>query len=264
MISYCQKGKRRYDLYPVLPYIRNDWELQMVLSGELIILDNQPQTLPYSRQIFLFGPLCSHGWRTPDGVEAEIIVFHFQTVPDIISLMCSEDAWWGRTLHDAAFFEEKYAEVAKLMALKNPFNSLHFAKIQAEIFLKLFEGQDLGNITQEEYGRQKVNQAVSWFKANLETNPRVETVAEHLHISTSQLRRLFGEVMKMSPQQVLSNLKFERAATLLRDTTMSIEEVAYASGYDNPSNFSRGFKKRFNQSPLQYRASSNASQYREG
>ncbi|MGI8637813.1 MAG: helix-turn-helix domain-containing protein [Segetibacter sp.] len=40
---------------------------------------------------------------------------------------------------------------------------------------------------------------------------------------------------------------------MLRETEQSIIDICYESGYKNPSNFNRLFKKQFNNNPLQYR-----------
>ena len=144
---------------------------------------------------------------------------------------------------------------------KNPLNSLIMQKLQAEILLFLFEGTLKSSNDEHLHTRETVQQAVSWMQANLELLPCIEETAQHVHISESQLRRLFHQVLQQSPREILGQLKRDRACTLLRDTRMPVEQISRASGYENPSNFTRAFKKYFAQSPSDWRNGLNKPQY---
>lgn len=72
--------------------------------------------------------------------------------------------------------------------------------------------------------------------------PALEDVAEHLDVSPRTLRRqLAAEGVRF--QQLQETLRRRRALDLLRRGDLSIDEVAYALGYSDPSNFGRAFRK---------------------
>jgi transcriptional regulator GlxA family with amidase domain len=48
-------------------------------------------------------------------------------------------------------------------------------------------------------------------------------------------------------------VRLRRAAELLRTTTLSIDEVARAVGYDSRSQFSRAFQRLLREAPGRYR-----------
>jgi AraC-like DNA-binding protein len=56
-----------------------------------------------------------------------------------------------------------------------------------------------------------------------------------------------------SYQQLLDEVRFEMVLNYLRDTNISLTQVAMLVGFADPSNFSRAFKKYFNKSPQQWR-----------
>lgn len=261
MISYCQVGKRRYDLNPIQPYIRNCWEIQAVTSGELILLEQGKYNPPKSNHIWMFGPSCPHGWTTQQGCEAEIFVIHFLAMPDLCRIFCAENTYWERNFADFSKIIKICNEIIQAFKIKNALNGLIFQKLQAEILLLLFEGQVNGLEDENIRTRQTVSQAISWMQANLELMPSVEEAALNLRLSESQLRRLFMKELQLTPREVLGKLKRERACLLLRDTAMSVDQISRASGYENASNFTRAFKKCFHQSPSDWRTGLNLPQY---
>jgi transcriptional regulator GlxA family with amidase domain len=53
--------------------------------------------------------------------------------------------------------------------------------------------------------------------------------------------------------QYVMELRIARARQLLRDSALSISEIAYQCGYENLSNFNRCFRALEDRSPRQYR-----------
>jgi transcriptional regulator GlxA family with amidase domain len=56
-----------------------------------------------------------------------------------------------------------------------------------------------------------------------------------------------------SPAEYIRNVRFERAKKLLRETSMSIPEVAEASGFSTAEYLANSFQKQLGISPLKYR-----------
>ncbi|MDX1816419.1 MAG: AraC family transcriptional regulator [Marinobacter sp.] len=82
--------------------------------------------------------------------------------------------------------------------------------------------------------------------------PGLETVAEQLSLSTRTLRRqLASEGVRF--QDLQDELRHRRALELLRRRELTIDEVADAVGYSDPSNFGRAFRKWEGMSPSTWR-----------
>ncbi|RLU00724.1 AraC family transcriptional regulator [Ketobacter sp.] len=80
--------------------------------------------------------------------------------------------------------------------------------------------------------------------------PDQETVARELHISSRKLRYRLKEE-NTSYKAIVSDLKKQEAFQRLRQG-MSVTQVALELGYEDPSNFSRAFRKWFGVSPSAY------------
>lgn len=78
-------------------------------------------------------------------------------------------------------------------------------------------------------------------------------ICEHLHISRTYLFLLFKNDLNISPQQFITNSKISHSRELLAKTTLTIEEIAYTSGYKNQFAFSRAFKREISLTPSAYR-----------
>ena len=62
-----------------------------------------------------------------------------------------------------------------------------------------------------------------------------------------------AEIMGVSPQQYLIDLRLRNARDLLISTDLSISEVARSVGYDDPLYFSRLYRKHYGLSPRESR-----------
>ena len=81
----------------------------------------------------------------------------------------------------------------------------------------------------------------------------VTLIAEEVHLSSSQLHRKVSAVTGKSPIQLLRLHRLNKAKELLADKTLSISEVAYQAGFNDPSYFTRTFTKVFKKKPSAYR-----------
>ncbi|RLD62878.1 MAG: hypothetical protein DRI95_12435 [Bacteroidetes bacterium] len=81
----------------------------------------------------------------------------------------------------------------------------------------------------------------------------VDELAHSLYTSRTQLHRKVKSLTGMSITNYLNHIKIEKAKYLLTTTKLTISEIAYDVGFDDPAYFSRAFKKTVNISPVAYR-----------
>jgi AraC-like DNA-binding protein len=91
------------------------------------------------------------------------------------------------------------------------------------------------------------------MEANFMYNMRLEEFAKLSGRSLSTFRRDFKEHFNTTPGKWLTKKRLEYGKYLLESTDKSINEITFDSGFENPSHFSRIFKKRFGVAPSQFK-----------
>lgn len=94
-----------------------------------------------------------------------------------------------------------------------------------------------------------LSRALSIMEDNLEMPLSCAKIAMECGVTIRQLQRLFLKFVGRSPCKVYHELRLHRAQALLRQTDMSIIEVALACGFQSPSSFSRNYRKLFGRRP---------------
>jgi len=79
---------------------------------------------------------------------------------------------------------------------------------------------------------------------------RVGDIARQLGVSVSGLHAQFKAVTGMSPLQFQKQLRLQEARRLLLAGEVDVARAGYRVGYDDPSHFSREYKRLFGEPPL--------------
>ena len=81
----------------------------------------------------------------------------------------------------------------------------------------------------------------------------MDTLCQHVSYSRSDISRIFKSDMGMTVSEYIQLVRIRNAQSLLRDTSLSIQEVSYSVGIDDPLYFSKIFRRLSGQSPRDYR-----------
>ncbi|MBK1895800.1 helix-turn-helix domain-containing protein [Chryseobacterium paridis] len=83
--------------------------------------------------------------------------------------------------------------------------------------------------------------------------PSVKSIAEKMNISPNYLGTLLRIHTQQNTQQHIQNKLIDSAKERLSTTSLSVSEIAYELGFEHPQSFSKLFKQKTNQSPLEFR-----------
>jgi len=92
------------------------------------------------------------------------------------------------------------------------------------------------------------------LEGNLDQTIRLDELARLASLSPFHLHRHFKKAFGVTPKAYRTRLRFERAASSLRKTSIPVTEVAMDAGFASLGSFSSLFKRRFGVSPVGYRA----------
>lgn len=94
------------------------------------------------------------------------------------------------------------------------------------------------------------------MEANFRFNLSLEEYAKLCHRSLSSFKREFQAHFRESPGKWLLQRRLDYSAKLLLNSQMNVTEIAFESGFEDVSHFSRVFKERFGVPPVAYRQDS--------
>ncbi len=105
----------------------------------------------------------------------------------------------------------------------------------------------------ERNGEFRLERSLRYIHDHVTERITLTTLARLENLSQSRYRTLFCETMKQSPLAYVLSLRMDMACRLLKNSAMSVQEIAHAVGYDDPHYFSRIFHQKAGVSPLAYR-----------
>jgi AraC-like DNA-binding protein len=120
------------------------------------------------------------------------------------------------------------------------------------------------------YGRQFITRKNShsstigsieqWLKNHFNSDqlkenglPTVKSMAEHVHLSPNYLSDLLKKETGMNAQDHIHYYLIEAAKNILLNSDQSISEVAFSLGFEYPQYFSKLFKQKTGQTPVEFR-----------
>ncbi len=109
------------------------------------------------------------------------------------------------------------------------------------------------NIETVKHGSSLIQKALSLLSSRVDSQWNASLLADALNISREHLSRLFNKHLGQTPYQYILEYKIRRSCFSIKNSTLTIKEIAYCHGFKNPEVFSKSFKKVMGLSPIQYR-----------
>jgi AraC family transcriptional regulator len=97
-------------------------------------------------------------------------------------------------------------------------------------------------------------QVTDYINDHLTSDIKLSDLAQLLGMSQFHFSRLFKQSMGISPHQYLLQQRIERAKQLLKETKLSIMEIALLCGYSSHSHLGKSFRQHTGITPKAYRA----------
>ncbi|GGD79901.1 AraC family transcriptional regulator [Paenibacillus nasutitermitis] len=94
---------------------------------------------------------------------------------------------------------------------------------------------------------------IRYMEDNYMQGITLDDLAKRSGYTPSYIIRLFKEMTTLTPLQYLFELRMDAATSYLQSTPMSVQEIAETVGFPNIHYFSRMFKKKFGESPTEWK-----------
>lgn len=80
-----------------------------------------------------------------------------------------------------------------------------------------------------------------------------EWIASQIHFSTSYVRQVFKQILNETISEYIIRKRMELAGSLLKNTSLKIQEIAQECGYEDQRYFASSFKKFYGCTPTEYK-----------
>lgn len=223
-------------------------------EGDLILIgSNLPHCWQNDRSTLLL--------ENPENEIAEAIVVHF-----------AEDLILRNGLESLQPLIELAKQGISLNAIKN--NSIKsillkfHSKEKTEQFidllsiLKLIQNQEdyfqLLNPIKENYSfnntdLERINRVYAYIIANFTHEVHLDEASHLANMTETAFCRYLKKITKKTFIEIVTDFRIKFACELLKNTEKSVLEICFESGFGNISHFNKIFKKNKNQTPLQFR-----------
>lgn len=101
---------------------------------------------------------------------------------------------------------------------------------------------------------EEIAQVQIWLQDNFARSVRVQELARQFNMSVRTLNRRFRTAVGRAPLEYLQEVRLNNARDLLKQTNLTIAEIAALCGYQDAAFFTRLFRKHFQSSPRAYRS----------
>ncbi len=108
---------------------------------------------------------------------------------------------------------------------------------------------------------ERVQRGIDFVEAHLEVDFCLGDVAKAAGMSCWHFQRIFKALTHETLKTYIRSRRFSHALGLLKDTDLSLLDIALASGFETHESFTRAFKACFRITPNQYRKAGHALQF---
>jgi AraC family transcriptional activator of pobA len=245
-VNYMHYGQQPYDF--------NDGLLYFMAPGQVLKVNNdQKEKRNRSGWMLLIHP--DFLWNTT--LATKINRYEF----------------FDYSVHEALFLSEKEEDILKSVVQ----NIQHEYQANIDQFTQgiiISHIETLLNYSERFYQRQFITRKITnhqildkleklledYFNSDditLKGLPTVQSIADRLNVSSSYLSSLLKLLTGQSTQQHIHDKLISKAKEKLSTTELTVSEIAYELGFEHPQSFSKLFKSKTNQSPLEFRHSFN-------
>lgn len=136
-------------------------------------------------------------------------------------------------------------------AILNAYFSIFFGKL-----LRYYE--NTAEISDSDAQKSRLSYEISQYIQENHRSTSLSEIAEHFGYSEEYMSRLIRQLSGRKYSDILADSRMKHAAALLKSTNLTVREIAYQVGYENPENFIRSFRKHNQKTPTEYRRSLDA------
>ena len=245
------------------------FEMTIVLEGSSDHLVDNERFHITKGDVFVMGHNVSHGYDNPIDFRICNIMFRPELIKKLGDDLMELPGFHALFLVEPVFNNaqgfknrlrlttDNFIEVRKLIAScidaynsstpgKNTLAFAYFTEL-AVLLSRLYE------CTDDNKEIDSMANAVSYLESNYKNDIKISNLIDLSNYSERHFMRLFVKTFGLTPNNYLQGIRIRHACRMLKESEMSITDIAYECGFDDANYFSRLFKKKMGVTPSRYR-----------
>ena len=245
------------------PHMHREFELLMVMRGELRISCRNRSFILREGEIALMNPWLAHEFRSTTEKATLLILqispqfckTYFPTIEDL------RFQWQDLTaLQNKAVLHSDLLQLAKAYFSMQPtYEFVCMGKLNQIFRILLLEVPwqilDVTEKRQQNIGNQRLERIISYIDANSSSKLLLREIAEQEGLSVSYLSHFIHERLNMSFQDYLTLVRFEKGRQLVETSNLSVAEICQRCGFSDPRYFNEIYRKQLGCTPKESRQS---------
>lgn len=237
----------------VFHYNYDKMALEFIIAGTMHYRFGNREMLLRSGDIALLHHGSNSGFFNFDGDECERMVLILEgKMRDALVRTLNLDQFEVLHTGDLPKYMELFRTIHQALEEKTPGGEAAVSLLSYQVLLAL-----KALLPDDRSGRlpELLEKIIRFINLNMHRKIQVGDLAAFGNMSNASVVRLFRKYLNVSPGEYIFSLRMESAAGMLLAENISIKEVAWRCGYDNPLYFSSAFRRYKGVSPREFRNS---------
>lgn len=239
-------------------------EIIYISSGYgLVVVDNNQYTAKPGR-LFIFPPFRLHKvqvdatdkypyHRTVMHIEQHQLLKYLDAFPrhktSFLSLSSSNSPAQIHDMSDKSVIIENILENFSMQQISGEYSPPEVAFM----LMQLIDHLPSRQVKIDTIAPTKATLIMDWVETHFMEKCTLKNLAQELNLSPNYISRIFRAQTGGQLQEYIVCRRIKHSCEILRNSSVSIAEIAQASGFNDVSYFISCFKKLMKQTPLQYR-----------
>lgn len=232
-----------------LAHFHNCIEITCILDGAMDVLLNDQELTVHEGEILLCSPFDIHSYRDSRYHHTIVVIIPPAMVPSLSKTLLS------RAFEKPVITDED-GQMHTLMRMLVPASrSGNSILVKGLSYALLGLAIERAGVTQSRAGEQTllIREVLQYLEEHIAEPLSVESVAKAFGYSKSRFSHLFNDRLKCTLPAYVRQLRCQHAARLLKETDLSVLDIAMRTGFDCPQTFYRAFKQCYGVTPMAYK-----------
>ena len=251
--------------YPL--HIHQFAELCYLIDGSLEVTVNDRVLTLHAGDYLFIAPLSVHGYSTPERCDAVVMAFPTSLLPEAVTINSFSAGHRSDAPDAAVYFESLFVRGGLGTPAFAPADNdqpshmrlfyidlagqRQFIRVRSALGALLAECSE--NSDKPTGDTDALAKLLRWLGRHFTEPVTLSDAASTLGYSEKYAGRMIKERLGASFSELLLSYKLQKAAQLMADTDLPIDEIAREAGYNNPSGLYKQFFASYGMTPSAYR-----------